>query len=54
MKEIRCPECNKLLFKGIAKEVEIKCGKCKSLLLILENRTTILTKKELPKKAQSN
>lgn len=35
MKEFRCPHCNKLLFKGNFKgKIEIKCGKCKHILLL--------------------
>lgn len=26
--EVRCPQCNRLLFKGRVIEVEIKCPKC--------------------------
>jgi len=48
MKEIRCPICNKLLFKGEAIKIEIKCLKCKSLLLLLATKMIILEpKKEL-------
>lgn len=34
LKEIRCPHCNKLLFKTIElKEyIEIKCHKCKNII----------------------
>lgn len=28
MREIRCPDCHRLLFKGNLFEVEIKCPKC--------------------------
>ena len=28
MSEVRCPNCNRLLFRGIIKYVEIKCPKC--------------------------
>jgi phage FluMu protein Com len=37
MKEIRCLKCNKLLFKieGSYK-LEIKCNKCKSIIVIKE------------------
>ena len=26
--EVRCPQCNRLLFKGRVIQVEIKCPKC--------------------------
>ena len=35
MKEQRCPECKKLLFKGdFTGRIEIKCPKCKNILVI--------------------
>ncbi|HDK0627796.1 TPA: Com family DNA-binding transcriptional regulator [Escherichia coli] len=34
MKSIRCNNCNKLLFKGVFNQVEIKCPRCKRLILI--------------------
>ena len=30
--EVRCPQCNRLLFKGRVIEVEIKCPKCHEML----------------------
>lgn len=34
-REIRCPHCNKLLFKvrGTPDEIEIMCGRCSSLVI---------------------
>ena len=32
-KDIRCPDCEKLLMKGN----EIKCGRCKSIVMIGED-----------------
>ncbi|ECI5214705.1 Com family DNA-binding transcriptional regulator [Salmonella enterica subsp. diarizonae] len=34
MRVIRCKNCNKLLFKGIFNLVEIKCLRCKRLIII--------------------
>lgn len=35
MKELRCPYCNKLLLKiSGTYELEIKCNKCKEILLL--------------------
>lgn len=34
MKEIRCPYCQKLLFKGNSANVEIKCQGCKKIIKI--------------------
>ena len=34
MRNIRCKNCNKLLFKGVFNQVEIKCPRCKRLILI--------------------
>lgn len=34
MKDIKCPYCQKLLFKGNSANVEIKCPGCKRLVLI--------------------
>lgn len=31
MESIRCPKCNKLLFKANSAEVEIKCPRCGTL-----------------------
>jgi phage FluMu protein Com len=33
MKKNKCPHCNKLLFLGDAKEIEIKCPKCKKITI---------------------
>lgn len=33
MQEIRCPSCNKLLFKGNFDTVEIKCPRCGKIVL---------------------
>ncbi len=33
-KEERCPKCNGLLFKGQAKNIEIKCRKCGKVSVI--------------------
>ncbi|PIS05173.1 MAG: hypothetical protein COT81_02430 [Candidatus Buchananbacteria bacterium CG10_big_fil_rev_8_21_14_0_10_42_9] len=35
-REYRCPDCNKLLFKGILvdSDVEIKCKRCNELKII--------------------
>ncbi|XPV77641.1 MAG: Com family DNA-binding transcriptional regulator [Desulfovibrio sp.] len=30
-KEFRCGKCNKLLAKGSATEIEIKCGRCRTI-----------------------
>ena len=38
MKEVRCPHCKKLLFKGNFKgNIEIKCDKCKNIVLLTKN-----------------
>ncbi|QHM71684.1 Com family DNA-binding transcriptional regulator [Mixta intestinalis] len=34
MQEIRCKNCNKLLFKGVFNSVEVKCPRCKRLISI--------------------
>ncbi|MEA1065824.1 Com family DNA-binding transcriptional regulator [Erwinia sp. HR93] len=34
MQEIRCKNCNKLLFKGVFNRVEVKCPRCKRLVSI--------------------
>lgn len=34
MQEIRCKNCNKLLFKGVFKCIEVKCPRCKRLISI--------------------
>lgn len=42
MKEIRCSQCNKLLFKATGNyKIEIKCNKCKRINIIecLEHQT---------------
>lgn len=31
-KELRCPDCNRLLLKGDIKSIETKCTKCKATL----------------------
>ena len=31
-KEIRCPECNRLLQKGVVVSIEMKCPKCKAVI----------------------
>ncbi len=33
-KEVRCPNCHSLLFKGQAQDVQIKCRKCGKVLTI--------------------
>lgn len=40
MKEIRCPNCNKLLFKATGNyNIEIKCDKCKKILECQEHQS---------------
>ncbi|MGN0903625.1 MAG: Com family DNA-binding transcriptional regulator [Alphaproteobacteria bacterium] len=40
MESIRCPKCNKLLFKANSAEIEIKCPRCGTLNTItVLNRT---------------
>ncbi|EAO1206222.1 Com family DNA-binding transcriptional regulator [Salmonella enterica] len=34
MKETRCSNCHKLLFKGIFNSIEIKCPRCKRITFI--------------------
>lgn len=39
MKEYRCTECNKLLFKGnFAGIIEILCNRCKKIIVIKAER----------------
>jgi len=48
MKEIRCPNCNKLLLYHIAGEnalYENKCRRCKALIIIYSAGQTILAEK---------
>ncbi|WP_332832948.1 Com family DNA-binding transcriptional regulator [Escherichia coli] len=34
MDSVRCKNCNKLLFKGGFKHIEIKCPRCKRYIVI--------------------
>ncbi|OQB06759.1 MAG: Mu-like prophage protein Com [Parcubacteria group bacterium ADurb.Bin216] len=45
LKEMRCPECNKLLFKADSEgsAVEIKCKNCKNITKIDVSDSRILT-----------
>ena len=36
MKEIRCKRCGRMLFRGIIREVEIKCPKCGYLQIVYD------------------
>lgn len=36
--EIRCPYCNKLIAKGEAAELELRCGRCKSFFILRATR----------------
>jgi phage FluMu protein Com len=39
MKEIRCPKCNQLLFKGnVEGDIEIKCIRCKQIIKLEINQ----------------
>lgn len=35
MNTIRCKNCNKLLFKGLFQQIEIKCPRCKRVIKIM-------------------
>ncbi|WP_084407587.1 Com family DNA-binding transcriptional regulator [Maridesulfovibrio bastinii] len=35
MREFRCPVCRRLLFKGEIVRVQVKCPKCKKLVLLV-------------------
>lgn len=37
-RERRCPQCDKLLFKGEARSVEIKCSRCGEMIRIADIR----------------
>lgn len=37
MTNYRCPYCNKLLFRGKIKKVEIKCSRCKKIVVVRGN-----------------
>jgi phage FluMu protein Com len=30
--EHRCPNCGRLLYKGIVMEIQVKCSRCKSMV----------------------
>ncbi|HED1844333.1 Com family DNA-binding transcriptional regulator [Citrobacter koseri] len=49
MKEYRCSNCLKLLFKGTFNTIEIKCPRCKRIILI-SNATEHPTEKHCGKR----
>ena len=48
MKQVRCPYCQKLLFKGEVAVVEIKCNSCKRIINIkFFTKTNLLLTSEI-------
>jgi len=46
LKEVRCPMCSRKLYDGKVEHIEIKCKKCKSLLLISGYEISIIDRND--------
>ncbi|WP_019878494.1 Com family DNA-binding transcriptional regulator [Succinispira mobilis] len=48
MQEVRCQKCNRLLFRGSVKAIEIKCPKCNHVQIITAKDHSVTKPKGTP------